>query len=38
MSEAAITVEGIGKRYRVGQRDQHAQTFREAVMSPALPS
>lgn len=33
MSEAAITVEGIGKRYRVGQRDQHAQTFREAVMN-----
>ena len=32
MSEAIIAAEGLGKRYRIGLREEAAQTFREALM------
>jgi lipopolysaccharide transport system ATP-binding protein len=36
MSRAAITVEGLGKMYRLGAADKRAQSFREAIGDLAL--
>lgn len=36
MSEIAIKVEGVGKRYRIGARQQGYKTLRERINDAAL--
>ena len=37
MSRPAVTVEGLGKRYRLGLREAPHRTFREALAGVAQP-